>query len=129
MTDPTNHSSEALFRFLIVSKITARLQRGEPKSDARNNEKLIADLWKDLLGVGTVGVLDNFFDIGGHSLLSMRLIARLDKKTGVRLQHEHVVVNTLRQLAAKCDQMLTGQAPAGVGASGAAEEGTPGRGR
>lgn len=92
-------------------------------------ETLIADLWKDLLGIGTVGVHDNFFDIGGHSLLSMRLIARLDKKTGVRLQHEHVVVNTLRQLAAKCDQMLTGQAPAGVGTSGASGQTSLGRGR
>jgi hypothetical protein len=76
-------------------------------------EMLIAGLWKELLGISTVSVHDNFFDVGGHSLLSMRLIARLDKKTGVRLQHEHVVVNTLRQLAAKCDHMLAALPPPG----------------
>jgi acyl carrier protein len=69
-------------------------------------ERTIAALWQELLGVERIGVHDNFFDIGGHSLLSVRLISRLDKKIGVRLQHEHVVVNTLEQLAAKCEQIL-----------------------
>jgi hypothetical protein len=69
-------------------------------------ERTIGDLWQELLGVAQVGVHDNFFDIGGHSLLSVRFISRLDKKAGVRLQHEHVVVNTLEQLASKCDRMV-----------------------
>jgi acyl carrier protein len=82
-------------------------------------EKVIATLWQELLGVDAVGVHDNFFDIGGHSLLSVRFISRLDKKIGVRLQHEHVVVNTLEQLASKCSQMAGG-ASAAPAASGAA---------
>lgn len=85
-------------------------------------EKVIATLWQELLGVDAVGVHDNFFDIGGHSLLSVRFISRLDKKIGVRLQHEHVVVNTLEQLASKCSQMAggasaSGSAPAAAGAA------------
>lgn len=78
-------------------------------------ERAIATLWQELLGVDAVGVHDNFFDIGGHSLLSVRFISRLDKKVGVRLLHEHVVVNTLEQLAGKCAQMLGGLAPAAAG--------------
>jgi len=73
-------------------------------------ERSIAGLWQDLLGVSEIGVHDNFFDIGGHSLLSVRFISRLDKKCGVRLLHEHVVVSTLEQLAAKCERMAAGQA-------------------
>ena len=73
-------------------------------------ERTIAGLWQELLGVAQVGVHDNFFDIGGHSLLSVRFISRLDRKAGVRLQHEHVVVNTLEQLAAKCERMAAGAA-------------------
>jgi acyl transferase domain-containing protein len=80
-------------------------------------ERTIAALWQDLLGVDAVGVHDNFFDIGGHSLLSVRFIMRLDKKIGVRLLHEHVVVNTLEQLAAKCGQMRGDTAPAAAAAS------------
>ena len=75
----------------------------EPRTPS---ERTIAALWQKLLGVDTIGVYDNFFDIGGHSLLSMRLISQVDKQLGVRLQHEHVVINTLEQLAAKCDQQL-----------------------
>ena len=65
-------------------------------------EKAIADLWRELLGVDEVGRYDNFFDIGGHSLLSARLIARIAKQLGVRLQHADIVASTLQQLAAKC---------------------------
>lgn len=78
-------------------------------------ERAIGALWQELLGAASVGVHDNFFDIGGHSLLSVRFISRLHKALGVRLLHEHVVVSTLEQLAAKCDQM--GAAVAGVAPS------------
>ena len=84
-------------------------------------ERFIAGLWHDLLGVEAVGVYDNFFDIGGHSLLSMRLISQVDKKLGVRLQHEHVVVNTLEQLAAKCDQQRGAEAGAETAGATAGE--------
>ena len=68
-------------------------------------EKVIGQLWQELLGVSEVGRFDNFFDIGGHSLLSLRFLTRLEKRSGVRLLHEHVVASTLQQLAAKVEQM------------------------
>ncbi|MGI5175039.1 amino acid adenylation domain-containing protein [Dactylosporangium sp. CA-152071] len=40
-------------------------------------EKAIAATWAELLGVDQVGLDDNFFDLGGHSLLITQLIARL----------------------------------------------------
>ncbi|MCU0621299.1 MAG: SDR family NAD(P)-dependent oxidoreductase [Gemmatimonadales bacterium] len=97
-----------------------RDERGEVRHDALPNpyapateasepatamERLIASLWHDLLGTARVGRHDNFFDLGGHSLLSMRFLARLDKRAGVRLLHEHVVVSTLQQLAARAEQL------------------------
>jgi len=39
-------------------------------------ERLIAELWQDLLGVEKVGIHDNFFELGGDSILSLRIIAR-----------------------------------------------------
>ncbi|HEX8707649.1 MAG TPA: acyltransferase domain-containing protein, partial [Pyrinomonadaceae bacterium] len=41
------------------------------------DERLIADLWSDLLGVERVGVNDDFFELGGHSLAGIQLIFRL----------------------------------------------------
>jgi thioesterase domain-containing protein/acyl carrier protein len=45
-------------------------------------ERTIARIWKELLGVASVGIRDNFFDLGGHSLLAIQLIARLEKRFG-----------------------------------------------
>jgi len=40
-------------------------------------EELIADIWKRALGVSEVGRKDNFFDIGGHSLLVIQVLKEL----------------------------------------------------
>ena len=42
-------------------------------------ERQIASVWEEVLGVSEVGVHDNFFDLGGRSLLLVRVQARLAK--------------------------------------------------
>jgi len=46
---------------------------------APNNqlEQQLVDIWRDILQIDNVGVSDNFFDLGGHSLLIMSLRDRL----------------------------------------------------
>ena len=39
-------------------------------------------IWESLLGVEGVGIRDNFFDLGGHSLLGVRLASRIRKQFG-----------------------------------------------
>jgi len=65
-------------------------------------ERTIADVWRDVLGIERIGVHDNFFDIGGHSLLAVRVITKLDKRIGIRLNQANMVLQTLEQLAAEC---------------------------
>lgn len=48
----------------------AKVEVKEPEGDV---ERKIADVWKKTLGKDSVGVDDNFFDIGGHSLLVVRM--------------------------------------------------------
>jgi amino acid adenylation domain-containing protein len=48
-------------------------------------ERVMADLWREVLGVGQAGVEDNFFDLGGHSLLATQLISRVRSAFGVDL--------------------------------------------
>ena len=34
-------------------------------------ERVLAEIWADVLGIGQVGIHDNFFDLGGESVLSL----------------------------------------------------------
>lgn len=43
---------------------------------ATEEEKILAAIWKEVLGVETIGVHDNFFLSGGDSILSMQVVAR-----------------------------------------------------
>ena len=68
-------------------------------------ELLLAEVWRDLLGVASVSVHDNFFDLGGHSLLSMRALAAVEKKTGKRLNPREYIFQTLEQVARSYDRI------------------------
>ena len=48
----------------------------EPKNDV---ERTLVGFWEELLGVDQVGVEDSFFDLGGHSLIAVRLFAMVKK--------------------------------------------------
>lgn len=50
-----------------------------------NSEKVLCKIWEDLLAVSPVGVKDDFFKIGGDSILSIQLISRL-KSMGFHCQ-------------------------------------------
>jgi hypothetical protein len=67
-------------------------------------EQKIAAIWTEVLGVERVGIHDNFFDIGGHSLLGVRVITRIQRELGARLDQATMVLQTLEQIAAKCDR-------------------------
>ena len=68
-------------------------------------EKLIAQVWQEVLGVDRVSAHDNFFDLGGHSLSSLKAIAKIEKKIGQRIQPGDMVMQTLKQIASACEQI------------------------
>jgi acyl-CoA synthetase (AMP-forming)/AMP-acid ligase II len=43
-------------------------------------ESLVADIWRRVLGLNEIGLRDNFFDIGGHSLLIIQVLKELREK-------------------------------------------------
>ncbi len=45
-------------------------------------EALLLDIWKDVLGIHKLGRRDNFFDLGGHSLMAARLVREVQNATG-----------------------------------------------
>jgi thioesterase domain-containing protein/acyl carrier protein len=47
-------------------------------------DRLLVQIWEDLLGVSPVGITDDFFDLGGHSLLAVRMVDAVERACGVR---------------------------------------------
>ncbi|MCO7199087.1 non-ribosomal peptide synthetase [Pseudoalteromonas sp. OANN1] len=75
----------------------------EPKTDT---EQELAKIWSGQLGQ-RVGRNDNYFDLGAHSLMVMRLLAEIRRSYGTQLSITTVFENpTLRQLAARIDDQV-----------------------
>jgi acyl carrier protein len=60
----------------------------------------MAGIWSELLDVEEIQAYDTFFDLGGHSLLSLKVVERLERETGIRMRPLDLVNQTLRQVVA-----------------------------
>jgi amino acid adenylation domain-containing protein/non-ribosomal peptide synthase protein (TIGR01720 family) len=62
-------------------------------------EETLAQIWKDVLKVPRVGVQDNFFEIGGDSILAIQIVARANQ-AGIKLTaREILTLQTVAELA------------------------------
>ncbi len=88
----------------VLSQIESQLNQRQleqpvvqPRTDAENQ---LAQLWMKLLRVETVGVTDNYFDLGGTSLLAVELFAQIESQWGQKLPLTTLVeAPTVEQLA------------------------------
>ncbi len=63
-------------------------------------EKKIAAIWRDALGRERIGLGDNFFDLGGHSLLLIQVIMDIKEQLDIELNPRQFIRQTLGQIAA-----------------------------
>ncbi|MET9258947.1 amino acid adenylation domain-containing protein [Amycolatopsis sp. NPDC004079] len=67
-------------------------------------ERTLAGIWAGVLGLDRVGAEDNFFDLGGDSILSIQVVSRA-RRAGIVLSSEDIFVRqTVRALAAAVEQ-------------------------
>jgi aryl carrier-like protein len=67
-------------------------------------EETLAAIWRDVITLGDVGRHDNFFDVGGHSVLLIQVITRVRKAFGVELTLRHLFeAPTIGELARVID--------------------------
>jgi amino acid adenylation domain-containing protein len=68
-------------------------------------EGKLAEIWESVLDRREIGVTDNFFDLGGHSLLVAKLLLRIEQRFAKKLSLGNVFqAPTIRQLAALLDE-------------------------
>uniref|UniRef100_UPI00046FE480 non-ribosomal peptide synthetase n=1 Tax=Paenibacillus massiliensis TaxID=225917 RepID=UPI00046FE480 len=84
------------------------MNTGEAYIAPRNErEAQLARIWEGILGLTAVGVKDNFFEIGGHSLRATLMSARIEKELNMNLSLREVFqAPTIEQMA----QLLEGRA-------------------
>ena len=69
-------------------------------------EKAVAQVWSQVLGHSPVGLHENFFEIGGHSLRATRLTARLRELFHIRLSIRSVFEKpTVAELAREIERL------------------------
>ena len=80
-------------------------------------EERLAEIWENLLGVSPVGVEDSFFDLGGHSLIAVRLFAQVKREFKVEFP---ISVLFEAPTIAKCAALIAAET-GDTGTTGAAE--------
>lgn len=59
--------------------------RKEYIAPRNETEEKLAQIWQEILKIDTIGVTDNFFNLGGHSLLVVRIINQIKKELGLNI--------------------------------------------
>ncbi|QUQ65089.1 non-ribosomal peptide synthetase [Kutzneria sp. CA-103260] len=74
-----------------------------PRTDT---ERVLAEIWAEVLGVARIGVLDNFFELGGDSILSIRVVARA-AQAGLAVSSRDIFLN--QTIAALATTVVAGE--------------------
>ncbi|MFG2074620.1 type I polyketide synthase [Nonomuraea maritima] len=101
----------------VADELSAASAAGEAEALAEDHvaprndlEAVLAGLWGEVLGAHRVSVEQDFFELGGNSLVAVQLIALIRKKIGVRLPMRSLFqVPTVAGMAALVEEMRGGQ--------------------
>jgi acyl-coenzyme A synthetase/AMP-(fatty) acid ligase/acyl carrier protein len=74
-------------------------------------EQKLSQIWEEVLQFKPIGIKDNFFDIGGHSLIAVHLFAQIEQKFGKKLPLATLftsgTVETLAQMLRSTEEKAT----------------------
>jgi acyl carrier protein len=106
-----------LQRIGLHAKLTDQLQT-EFVAPKTPTEKQLADLWGDVLGLERIGIAENFFALGGDSLLATQVTSRIRDAFGIELPLPTIFREpTISALAQVIDRALVEQLASDAAAS------------
>ncbi|HEY0053891.1 MAG TPA: amino acid adenylation domain-containing protein [Pedobacter sp.] len=71
----------------FLNQLEERTASNNSTYEAPRNEleQKLADIWQELLHIERVGISDNFFDLGGHSLMAMKVVSQIKNKLSLTI--------------------------------------------
>lgn len=77
-----------------------------PRSDL---EGAVAKIWENVLGIERIGVHDDFFELGGNSLLAVEMLSTLEVEVGTELPVKRCLeCNTIAEVSEEIERTLSG---------------------
>jgi acyl carrier protein len=102
-------------RALPAPQVDRVAERVAPRD---GDEETVLAIWREVLGRDDLGMTDDFFEVGGHSLVATRVMTRLRERAGVtlplRVLFQHPTAEALA--AALRAERARGAAPIAAGA-------------
>ena len=75
-------------------------------------EKIVADIWQNVLGLTRISIFDNFFELGGHSLKAAQVISRLREQLSINIYLNYLFSEpTVAGLSSNLDLNLSQKTP------------------
>jgi len=107
---PATASGKIDRRSLPPPDWSAAARSGQYVAPQTPTQQALAQVWAELLRTERVGIEDNFFDLGGNSLLAMRLMSRIRETLSADVPLVHLFTSpTVAALAAVVDRAKAGQ--------------------
>lgn len=105
-TIPLIHNGKTDYASLSLLRDSHTMQRPDYVQLIDPVEKKIIEIWQNVLDVDNISLQDNFFDLGGHSLMVVKAISLIEKEFGIHVPFREFFNQTLRQFAASCEEKL-----------------------
>ena len=111
---PLSPSGKVNRRALPAPDTTMLETSAEFVAPVTEKEKILAQVWANVLGLEKIGVNDNFFELGGDSILSIQLVSRANQ-AGLKISPQDIFqYPTIAQLAAVAQEGVRIQAEQGL---------------
>ncbi|CAN5483204.1 hypothetical protein BH09BAC3_BH09BAC3_33930 [soil metagenome] len=89
---------------MSMAQVAAKAVIQPPVTDT---EKKLAGVWAEILGNDSIGIDENFFLIGGHSLRAVRMIYHIEQLFAIKLELKKIFASpTIRLLSTEIDNIL-----------------------
>jgi amino acid adenylation domain-containing protein len=100
---PQTNNGKIDYKALPAPLVDGCQDAAELESPTTDAQKYLAGVWSEVLELDEIGINETFFDIGGHSLLVMKVITKIFEATQVKLGPQEFLISTLEQLALKLE--------------------------